>query len=405
MQNKNKIIFQTVLLLILASFFVFQFSFVSLAACENLSGTEKDQCEAKEKQAKAYEKLIKIKKQQENTIQAQLSIIDMEQTRNQNDLNKTHNSLQTLEQQIASLQKNIQEKEYFITYQEAVLSNLIQSYYENDQQGILDIVLMEKSFSEIFKQLDYTEQASTKIADILSEIKTVKTELEKNKGDLQTKKYENEKVKEDLEQKNLNLQYTENKKQTLLTQTREEKEKYEKLLADIEDEIYDLESEKTADYSKLPAAKGGYLDYPVSSPKITQKYGMTSFAKAGAYGGKPHNGIDFGVKYVNVYAAKEGRVIGSGDNGKYAYGKWIAIDHGDGLVTLYGHLSKKSVNKGNTVKKGEKIGVSGNTGYSTGPHLHFSVFDKKSFETTESKYVKGLLIPTGASVNPTRYLK
>ena len=392
-------------MLSIAGFFVFQPFHVSRAVCDGLSGDEKDQCEAKEKKAKTYEAIIKIKKQQANTIQSQLSIIDAEQSRNQNDLSKAHNNLQTLEQQIANLQKDIQDKELLVAYQENVLSNLMQSYYENDQQGILDIVMLEKSFSEIFEQLDCTGQASVKISDILSEIKTAKAELQKNQEDLQSKKDEGEQVKDTLEQKNLSLQSTENKKQTLLVQTQEEKEKYEKLLSDIEDEIYDLESGKTADLSNLPAAKGGYFDYPVSSPKITQGYGMTSFAKKGAYGGKAHNGIDFGVRYASVFAAKEGRVIGSGDNGRYAYGKWIAIDHGDGLVTLYGHFSKKSVSKGDTVKKGDKIGVSGNTGYSTGPHLHFSVFDKKSFKTVESTKVSGLMLPTGASVNPKRYLK
>jgi murein DD-endopeptidase MepM/ murein hydrolase activator NlpD len=401
MQYKDKIYFWIFLLLITVGFFNLKY-FISQAALDSsCDGLTVEECS---KKAKTYEAIIKIKKQQANTIQSQLSIIDMEQSRNQNDLSKAHDSLQTLEQQIANLQKDIQEKEYLIKYQEAVLSNLMQSYYENDQQGILNIVLMEKNFSEIFKQLDYTEQTSVKISDVLGEIRTVKADLEKNQSDLQAKKDESEQLKEGLEQKNLSLQSTENKKQTLLTQTQEEKAQYEKLLNSIEDEIYDLESGKSVDYSNIPAAKGGYFDYPVSNPRITQGYGMTSYARAGAYGGKPHNGIDFGVSYTSVYAVKEGRVIGSGDNGRYAYGKWIAIDHGDGLVTLYGHFSKKSVNKGDTVKKGEKIGVSGNTGNSTGPHLHFSVFDK-SFRTVESKYVNGLMIPTGASVNPNRYLK
>ena len=105
-----------------------------------------------------------------------------------------------------------------------------------------------------------------------------------------------------------------------------------------------------------------------------------------------------------IYAAGNGKVIGSGSNGKYAYGNWIAIDHGDGLVTLYGHLSSKSVSRGDSVKRGDKIGISGNTGFSTGPHLHFSVFVKSSYEVVQSKYVKGLMIPTGAGVNPMKYL-
>jgi murein DD-endopeptidase MepM/ murein hydrolase activator NlpD len=202
----------------------------------------------------------------------------------------------------------------------------------------------------------------------------------------------------------LAIRHHDDEQHALLGQTQADKARYEKLLSEIEDEIYNLESGKSADLSKLPPAKGGYFDYPVGSVRITQKYGMTSYAKAGAYGGKPHNGIDFGISYGNIYAAGSGKVIGSGNNGKYAYGQWLAIDHGDGLVTLYGHLSKKLVGKGDKVKKGDKIAVSGNTGNSTGPHLHFSVFSSKSFETVESKYVDGLMIPIGASVNPMRYL-
>jgi murein DD-endopeptidase MepM/ murein hydrolase activator NlpD len=167
-----------------------------------------------------------------------------------------------------------------------------------------------------------------------------------------------------------------------------------------------LESGKTVDYGNIPASNSGYFGYPVSSVRITQGYGMTSFAKAGAYGGKPHNGIDFGLGVGNnIFAVRKGKVLQIGNNGRYAYGRWIAIDHGDGLVTLYGHLSSQSVGKGESVDTGKVIGKSGNTGFSTGPHLHFSVFTKNSFETFESKYVKGLMIPAGASINPMKYLK
>jgi len=182
---------------------------------------------------------------------------------------------------------------------------------------------------------------------------------------------------------------------------------------DFENEIYELEVNKTVDYSNVPAAKGGYFNYPVSNPSISQNYGclQDSFARrsypaCNSGKGGFHNGLDFNKNSgTTIFSARSGTVIGSGNNGRYAYGQWLAIDHGDGLVTLYGHLSSKSVSKGSKVKAGEKIGVMGTTGYSTGTHLHFSVFDKKSFETVESKHVSGLMIPAGGSLSPKRYLK
>lgn len=352
-----------------------------------------------------YEKMIQLKTKSIINISGQIEYIDQQQVKNQKNLQETTTQIKTLEEKISDLKKNIEEKEKSINYQRKMLSGLMQSYYDYDQQGILELVLFENSMSESLNQSDYIEQSGTKVSEILEEIKNTQKELIKDKDELNGDYEKTEKLKEKLQVEKSNLQSSENQKQTLLTKTQTEKEKYEKLLSDIEDEIYSLESNKSVDYSNVPAAKGGYLDYPVSIVKITQGYGMTSFAKKGAYGGKPHNGIDFGIKSGEVFAVKSGTVIGVGNNGKYAYGKWVAIDHGDGLVTLYGHFSSQSVSKGQKVKMGQKIGTSGNTGFSTGPHLHFSVFDKKSFGTVESKYVKGLMIPTGASINPMKYLK
>jgi murein DD-endopeptidase MepM/ murein hydrolase activator NlpD len=289
----------------------------------------------------------------------------------------------------------------------------MQNYYEYDRQGILDIVLLEKNLSSTLRGADYIQQSGISVNELLVEIKRIKTELGNEKVQLENAKNESEQLKESLEDKNLALQKTENQKQVLLGQTQQEKEKYSRLLASIEDEIYQLESSKSVDYSKVPAAKGGYFDYPVSKSIITQNYGCLhdsfarrSYPSCDSGKGGFHNGLDFGRNSgSSIFAVRNGKVIGSGNNGGYAYGQWLAIDHGDGLVTLYGHLSSKSVSKGNSVNTGQKIGVMGNTGYSTGTHLHFSVFDKKSFGTVESKYVSGLMIPTGASISPKRYLK
>jgi murein DD-endopeptidase MepM/ murein hydrolase activator NlpD len=86
-----------------------------------------------------------------------------------------------------------------------------------------------------------------------------------------------------------------------------------------------------------------------------------------------HYGQDFCVPYgTNVYATGDGKVIESGYN-PGGFGNYVVIDHGTGLQTVYGHLSQINVPQGINVKRGDIIGLSGNSGTSTGPHLHYQI--------------------------------
>jgi murein DD-endopeptidase MepM/ murein hydrolase activator NlpD len=356
------------------------------------------------KKKETYEKMIELKQKQQATLGVQINSLVGEIQNVEGDISETEKNIADINDTITELVRKINQQEESIAIQKKMLSGMIRVYYDFNQRNVISLVLDKKGFSGTNRDRDYLAQASTKVKDILANIKSLKISTEKNKNELEEKRGAVVNEKNELEEKNSYLEKAKLQKRNLLVQAQGDEQKYQELLDTIENEIYELEAKKIANLNNLPPAKGGYFDYPVGSVRITQGYGMTSYAKAGAYGGKPHNGIDFGISYASIFTAEDGKVIGSGDNGKYAYGKWIAIDHGDGLVTLYGHLSKKDVSKGDKVKKGEKIGTSGNTGNSTGPHLHFSVFDKDTFETTESKIVDGLYIPTGASVNPMRYL-
>jgi len=112
--------------------------------------------------------------------------------------------------------------------------------------------------------------------------------------------------------------------------------------------------------ARVPA--GARLLWPTASKKINQYF---------RWG---HAGIDIDGDYSSpVYAAESGRIVTSGGQGR-GYGNHIAIDHGDGKRTLYAHLSKMFVRVGDSVKKGQTIGMIGCTGWCTGPHLHFEVF-------------------------------
>lgn len=101
---------------------------------------------------------------------------------------------------------------------------------------------------------------------------------------------------------------------------------------------------------------------------------------------RQHDGIDIGSKaYPTIYAAGAGKVVEAGRTG--GYGNYVVISHGNGFKSLYAHLSSYNVKAGDWVQKGQKIGKMGNTGTSTGTHLHFEI------------HVNG--VPT----NPTKYLE
>jgi murein DD-endopeptidase MepM/ murein hydrolase activator NlpD len=105
-------------------------------------------------------------------------------------------------------------------------------------------------------------------------------------------------------------------------------------------------------------------------------------------------------------AADSGTVVATGDQDKYcyrgAYGRFIVIQHANGLTTLYAHLSKIAVSKGDTVSRGQTIGYVGSTGYATGPHLHFTVFSSPTFSMGGSKTCGPM--PHGGDLNPLNYL-
>ncbi len=130
-------------------------------------------------------------------------------------------------------------------------------------------------------------------------------------------------------------------------------------------------------YVVASRGRGGRVGWPISG-RITSGYGRRW--------GSMHTGIDIdGTKGEPVGAAAAGVVISAGWEG--GYGKMVVIKHSNGLVTRYGHLSRIEVSVGQSVDRGDLVGLVGSTGHSTGSHLHFEVLNGGSFQ------------------NPIRYLK
>lgn len=128
-----------------------------------------------------------------------------------------------------------------------------------------------------------------------------------------------------------------------------------------------------------PDRGDGSFAWPTHGGSITSGYGPRW--------GTVHKGLDIaGVSNRNIKASDNGKVIQAGWNGNY--GKSVIIDHGNGYKTLYGHLSSVDVSVGEVVQKGDKIGVMGSTGESTGTHLHFEII-KNGSNTNPMKFFRG----------------
>jgi murein DD-endopeptidase MepM/ murein hydrolase activator NlpD len=125
-----------------------------------------------------------------------------------------------------------------------------------------------------------------------------------------------------------------------------------------------------------PYTGGGNFASPLGAnwrSMVTSEFGWRPNPFGGS-GGEGHSGLDLGApKGTPIHAARDGVVSSVVDSGSSGYGYHVIIDHGDGMVTLYGHCSKVYVRSGQAVKQGDIIAAVGSTGRSTGNHLHFEI--------------------------------
>lgn len=385
------------------------------SSTEKTIDQKQDQLDTLNKKINAYKDMIGLKQQQTSLLNNQIADLESQAQRLQTDIDKNNSKLEDLNTQVASLESRISEKTRLIENDRQLLVELLRTYYaqRNQMTTFAPVFFSVAEAKSLSNTNDWTGDVGSKISESLQNLKNLRENLTKEQQDAKDKQAEIDSVRYQLERQNDYLDTSKQAKAALATQAKTDAQRYSVIVSDlqkqrddIEREIEDLESAKTGqlDLSKLPGFGKALFIYPVKSPHLSQGYGKTSFAKK-AYSSGFHNGLDFADSVgTPIYAAADGKIVGVGDNRKYAYGKWVAIDHGNGLTTLYGHMSKQKVSKGQKVKQGELIGLMGSTGYSTGSHVHFTVFASNSYGVTESKIVSGLMIPTGATVNPKNYL-
>lgn len=408
------------LVIIIGSLFIGHIQVSNAGLVEDLQAqinAKQKEIERLEAIAATYQATIKTKKSEEKSLKSEISIYNNEIAKLEVDISVTENKIDETDLQIKELDLKIQIKEGEIDQGKSNLSSAIRMINEYDQETLLSIMLESDNFSDVFSQMHYIDLLQQEINKQVNDLKFLKREYEEQNTRMRQYKTAQEELKQELGIRQGALAQQRSNKNTLLAKTKGEEARYQKMLNDTiaERNIYfaqirDLETQiyKEKNFiihvtaTNIPPAGTKLFSMPESKYVLTQGYGMTSYAKKGAYGGSPHNGIDVaGGRGTAVKSIGEGTVIVKGYNS--GWGNWVAVQHTNNMVSIYAHMMQSAhAVIGQNVVAGTVLGYEGSTGNSTGSHLHLSIYT--DFFTYISKTGELYFNYFQGSINPFNYL-
>ncbi|MBD5151947.1 MAG: peptidoglycan DD-metalloendopeptidase family protein [Oscillibacter sp.] len=252
------------------------------------------------------------------------------------------------------------------------------------------VLFKADSFSDLLSRLSDVQEVMNYDQSILDSLRQLRAQIQVKQEEQAQLKAESEAAKVELEAHKADLDQQQAEAQALYDEIQANMSVYEAQLAEINAERNRIEaeitkkSEEMARQLMMTATKGGYIWPETVSRRITSPQGSRNTGIKGA--STNHKGVDIGGvgTTTSVLATKAGVVQTSAYSS--SYGNYVVIYHGPGNTTLYAHMSSRSVKEGDNVSQGQVIGITGSTGISSGPHLHY--------EITEG----------GVRVNPLDYL-
>ena len=369
---------------------------------ENLENEKVSYEEAAEKARLAAE-LIQTKIDSVSELKRQLDADAAEATayyeEKQAELDETIYRIGENETKLAEVTADLKEKH-------SVLEKRVRDIYINGQISYLDVLFGAQDFGDFLTRMDLLKRVVVHDSELVAEVLAYQNEIKEVGKQLEADK----KIQEELaikaeEAKDIKLEKAA-KQQALIDLMQNDKEIYDRQYdemiassAEVEKLIWAKEEEKRQKIeekrrqAELEAQRqaqmnsgnviliesddegyvmqnyGGGMIWPVSGP-ITSEFGWRTHPIFGS--ARFHSGLDIGADYgAPIHAAAAGVVIEAGWIG--GYGNTIMIDHGGGIVTLYGHNESLAVGVGQQVNQGDIVAYCGSTGNSTGPHCHFEV--------------------------------
>ena len=394
---------RTLSLILSFAFFISSFGSAFSAQAKSTSQLRSEKQKIQQQIDSAQSKLNKLSAQKQkneeylatlrskiNLMQDKIDSLEDDKAALQAEIDAIQVKITQTEQDIADAQAKIDQKqaEFDQTYQ--VYCQRLRAMYISGSASTLEVLLTCKDVSSMLTRAQMVKSVSQQDSAILDELMTKMQEIEKEQKKLEEKRNELTNDKQQLESNKKELQSSideiDSSKSELDAEVAEcnevmkslssQSSEYKELIETNQAQLEQVESEIRAAIASASRGSGsisgstgsgsGELGYPTDSRTVSAGYPNYS---SGGY----HGGIDFPVRTgSNVYAAASGTVI-LVKYLNYSYGRYIIIDHGNGLSTLYAHNSSIEVSVGDKVSRGQVIAHSGSTGNSTGPHCHFEV--------------------------------
>lgn len=387
---------------------------------ENLIKSRAEELERVNRELEAAQQNLDSTKSQRLSLQQQVGALTSNIRQLELNIKADQLASQRLNYEIDSISYDIHDIELSIRDKRSAIAKILREVQQQEAESPLIVFLRNQSLADGVFEAHSLSRLRNQLGADIENLGALQQQLGKKIEVVSDKKEEIEFRQKNLSARKSVIEDQKVERAVVLAQTRSSEAVYAEQLAElkkqqdaIQDEIAKFENQlrSSFDTGVLPSAFAGLWEWPVTlrsdggQGRLTQHFGE----KSSLYGSKPHNGTDIGAPVgTPIFAVDEGVVMAIDNNdrstrNKYQYGKYVLIRHPNGLASLYAHLSQQAVAKGEAVRRGQVIGYVGNTGYSTGPHLHLGAYWAATVQFKTIPPAAGL-VPIGVTVSPENYL-
>lgn len=348
---------------------------------------KKENIEKLQNQSIEYKKIINQKRAQGNNLANQMAIINNRIAKMEIDIKTTKLEIDKTKLEIQNVAEKIKIREKKIEQRKKALAEYLLAIYKSDKIDYLQVLLLHDSFSEFFDQIQYLENIQSGLRQALLEVISLKDELQKEKIALQSKERELENLKNELENQKQSSEEEITVKEILLSETKNSEREFQRLLAELKKEQQRVDNEiasleKTI-RKKLEESDSDFqpgdkvvLSWPIPFRGITATFHDPDYPFRYIF---EHPAVDLRASQGTPIKTPASGYVGRVKDGGFGY-SYIMLIHSGGISTVYGHVSKISVQEDSYVTRGQIIGYTGGAPgtpgagrLTTGPHLHFEV--------------------------------